>query len=50
MIVDGLLPMGHDVLFTLSRRMARDFFSQELPALSFVAGRFFLSRNAQCAD
>jgi hypothetical protein len=40
MIVDGLLPMGHDALFTLSWRMTGDFFSHGLPALSFVAGRF----------
>jgi hypothetical protein len=40
MIVDGLLPMGQDAMFTLSWRMTRDFFSHKLPPLSCVAGRF----------
>jgi hypothetical protein len=40
MIVDGLLPMGHDALFTLLWRMTEDFFSHALPAPSFKAGRF----------
>ena len=40
MIVDGLLPMGYDALFTLSSRMTGDIFSHALSAPSFVAGRF----------
>jgi hypothetical protein len=36
-VVDGLLPIGHDALFTLSWRMTGGFFNHALPAPSFIA-------------
>jgi hypothetical protein len=50
MIVDGLLPMSRDALFTLSWRMTGDFFSPELPAASFPMALARLSRRGQLSQ
>jgi hypothetical protein len=47
MIVDGLLPMGHDALFTLSWPMTGDIFRHGLPAPSFMARRLEIIARRQ---